>query len=301
MIERSLAALAPGGVMWVDAPGEWHGRIAHALRAAGLDIGPAVVFRTRGPASVEFALTPRGVGFAIDRGHVSRRWRLVRYLPGASALLLRLLPGVGFSASRLGTKPFGWLVDRLQDSSDADVAVITNWRGEQAPFLVFGLGRNETLVAKCAEKKAAAGIAQEADLLEQLGPGLANGGLHVPRLIDRQRTPRFFSLIESDVPGRPIAALIREGHHRELGAIVERLTDWLSHWNRETVRQVELTPALAEQLILKAAAEVANGAYLDWLSRQTAELIGRRVPLVAAHNDLTMANVLGDSTTILSV
>ena len=213
-------------------------------------------------------------------------------------MLLRLLPGIGFSAFRDGTTPFGWLVDRL---GGADVALMTNWRTEEAPFLLFALGTNETLLAKRGGQRFQAGISHEAAMLEQLRPGLANAGLQVPRVVDRHRTRHFYSLIESDVPGRPLAGLIREGHHRQIGAIIERLAEWLSRWNRATVRQIELTPALVDELILSPAREVAQQAYLQWISGQTERLVGRKVPLVAAHNDLTMANVLGDRSAILSV
>jgi len=302
MIRKALAALEADGVMWVDVAGRWRSAIAADLRAAGLEIGAPVAWRPRGSASVEFTLAERGLRFAIDRGHVSERWRtilaMLRYLPWGRAMLLRLLPGVGLSAFRDGTTPFGWLVDRLDG---ADVALTTNWRAEEAPFLLFALGSNETLVAKRGAKGFEAGISHEAAMLEQLRPGLANAGLHVPRVVDRHRTRHFSSLIESDVPGRPLAGLIREGHHRQLGAIIERLAEWLSRWNRATVRQVELTAALGEQLILSPAREVAQHQYLEWISRQTERLIGRKVTLVAPHNDLTMANVLGDRSAILSV
>ncbi|HEX5258784.1 MAG TPA: hypothetical protein VFW35_08385 [Sphingomicrobium sp.] len=305
MIQKALAALEVDGVIWVDAPGRWRSAVAANFRAAGLEIGAPVAWRPRGSASVEFALADRGLRFALDRGHVSERWRTIlavlRYLPWGRPMLLRLLPGIGFSAFRDGTAPFGWLVDRLDSAHGADVALLTNWRAEEAPFLVFALGTNETLVAKRGGKGFEARISHEAAMLEQLRPGLANAGLHVPRVVDHHRTRHFSSLIESDVPGRPIAGLIREGHHRQLGAIIDRLADWLSRWNRATVRQVELTAALSEQLILSPAREVAQHEYLAWISGQTERLVGRKVPLVGAHNDLTMANVLGDRSAILSV
>ena len=136
-------------------------------------------------------------------------------------------------------------------------------------------------------------------MLKQLGAGLAKTALEVPRLIDCTTTARFCSLIETHVPGRPMDSLIRDGRHRDVGAIADRLAEWLSQWNRQTLRHVELTPALAELLILSAARELAGtidrgSAYVEWLSGKTARLIGHKVPLVAAHNDLTMANVLGD-------
>ena len=103
-----------------------------------------------------------------------------------------------------------------------------------------------------------------------------------------------------------MASLIREGHHRDLGAIADRLSEWLTGWNRKTLHHIELTPDLAERLILSAARPLVTSidrgsAYLEWLSRQTGQLVGRQVPLVAAHNDLTMANVLGDTAGIRSV
>jgi hypothetical protein len=103
-----------------------------------------------------------------------------------------------------------------------------------------------------------------------------------------------------------MASLIREGHHRDLCVIANRLSDWLCCWNSKTVRHVELTPRLAEQLILSAARPLAGSidrasAYLEWLSGETGRLVGTKVPLVAAHNDLTMANVLADAAGIRSI
>jgi hypothetical protein len=302
MIQQALSALASDGIMWVDAPGRWRAELAIELRAAGLIIGSPVVWRPRGRASVEFALTEQGLRFVLDRGHVSHRWRAVlaalRHVPWGKTMLLHWLPGVGFSAFRPGTTPFRWLVGRLYD---ADVALTTNWRAEEAPFLLFALGKTESLVAKRGGKSFEAGISHEAAMLEQLRPGLANAGLPIPRLLKCHRTRHFCSLIESDVPGRPLAGLIRQGDHRQFGAIIERLAEWLSRWNRATLRQVELTAALSEQLILSPAREVAQHAHLEWISGQTDRLVGEKVPLVAAHNDLTMANVLGDRSAILSV
>jgi thiamine kinase-like enzyme len=63
---------------------------------------------------------------------------------------------------------------------------------------------------------------------------------------------------------------------------------------------------MAEQLILSPGRELAStidqGAdYLAWLNHRIQRLTGLPVPIVAAHNDLTMANVLGDANGIRSV
>lgn len=310
MVEGALSLLAPGGVLWVDAPLRWRSATQAALRASGLDIGASTVHRRRGTAWTEFALTVRGLRFALSNGLISRRWRFVlaalERVPGGRAQLLRVLPGVGFTAFRPGTAPFGWLIDRLTGMGNVDVALTTSWRGEHAPFLVFALADRAAIIAKRGGPKCCASIAHEADMLRLLEAGAAKAGLAIPRMIDFSATPRLCSLIETTVPGRPMAGWIREGQHRDLGAIADRLANWLGQWNSQTVRHVDLTPALGESLILAAARELAGtidggAAYLDWLSRETGRLIGRKVPLVAAHNDLTMANVLGDISGIRSI
>ena len=310
LIDRALSALAPQGIIWVDVPGKWRSTLMSNLRASGVITGALTVRRVRRAGEAQIALTPRALRFALNRGHVSGRWRSVlpvlEWMPFGRALLARLLPHVGFAAFRPGTRPFAWLADRLSPEQDVDVVLITNWRGDQAPFLVFALGANQALIAKRACAGCQAQVTHETAMLKLLGPGVAKCGLEVPRLIESRTTTTLSTLIEANVPGRPMASLIWKGYHRDLGRIVDRLAEWLTRWNRETLRHVELTPELGERLILSAARPLAGSidrgsTYLDWLSRETGRLIGTKVPLVAAHNDLTMANVLGDASGIRSV
>lgn len=310
MIKRALSALAPNGVIWVDAPGRWRAALMSILRASGMTIGAITVRRARGGGEAEIALTAQGLRFALQRGHLSGRWRwvlaLLGWIPFGPSLLTRLLPGVGFAAFQPGTRPFGWLVDRLTDERSVDVVLLTNWRSERAPYLVFGIGAGQALVAKRGGAECKAQIAHETEMLKLLGSDVADCGLEVPRLIDSHVTKTVSTLIESDVPGRPLASLIREGRHCDLGTIADRLSQWLARWNSQTLRHVELTPVLAERLILSAARPLIGSiergsAYLEWLSREADRLVGSKVPRVAAHNDLTMANVLGDTAGIRSV
>lgn len=265
--------------------------------------------RARGAGETHIALTPRALRFAIDRGHLSRRWRVVATMlraPFGQALLRRVLPGVGFAAFRPGRRPFNWLIERLPNQEDVDIALITNWRGERAAYLVFALASDQTLVAKRGDAECHVQIEHEAAMLKALGPGFERCGLAVPHLLDSYTKNRLSTLIESDVPGRPMASLIREGHHRNLGKIADRLGEWLACWNKHTLRHIELTSQLAEQLILSAARPLAGSidrgsAYFEWFSREAGRLVGAKVPLVAAHNDLTMANVLGDAAGIRSI
>lgn len=309
-IDRALAALAPGGVLWVEAPGRWRSALMTALGARSMEVGSSYVRRSRGAASTDFSLSPAGLRFALGSGKVSRRWwsvsAVLEHLPLGQAALLRLIPGIGFAAFRPGTIPFAWLTRRFSDPGGVDVALTTNWRGEQAPFLVFAVGQGETLIAKRGGLQCHASIAHEAAMLNRLAEDASRAGLKIPRLIDYSKTSSHSMLVETAVPGRPMAGWIREGRHRDLGSIADRLATWLSRWNSATVRHVEFTTDLCETLILSAPRELAGSitagaAYRDWLVQTASELIGRKVPLVAAHNDLTMANVLADSSGICSV
>ena len=310
MLEYALEALASNGILWVEVPRRSRPSIAAALRKSGMAIGAPTICRRRGAASTEFPLTPAGLRFALTGGHISRRWRLplafLERAPWAQSILFRLLPRVGFAALRPGTRPFGWLADSRSTMDRVDVALTTNWRGEGAPFLIFAIGADETIIAKRGSGHSRAQVENEAAMLKLVGAGVAGAGLEVPRLIEHQKTKRLSTLIETAVPGRPMASWIREGRHRDFAAVVQRLAEWLGVWNGRTVRNVELTPELSERLILSPARGLADtieggGAYLDWLCRQARRLIGHQVPLVAAHNDLTMANVLADRRGLRSV
>jgi hypothetical protein len=160
------------------------------------------------------------------------------------------------------------------------------------------LGEIETLAAKRGGPDSRSALKHEAQALAELAEGAADAGLQIPSLVDASFTSGLSIVVESAVPGRPMAGLIREGHC-DIGKLAARLAEWLAGWNARTVRHVELTPALADRWILSPARELASelehgAAYQAWLAAQTARLLSRPVPLVAAHNDLTMANVLGD-------
>ena len=310
LLKKCLAAVAPDGIMWIVVPGRWRRTMMHALRAEGMTVGAPTVHNQAPGSCFEFPLTGRGLRFALASGELPRRWWLalavLERLPWGRAVLLRILPCVGFAAFRPCNKPFEWLTKYLARSDNVDVAIKTNWRGERARYLVFALSDAEKLVAKRGGAACHAAIMEEARLLADLGEAPAEAGLEVPRFVDCITAPRLRSLIETSVPGRPVADLIRGGHLHDFDAIAKRLAIWIDRWNRRTIRQVNLTPALGEALILSAArklqASLEGGeSYLDWLTTEVAALVGQQVPLVAAHNDLTMANVLGDSSGLLSV
>lgn len=160
-----------------------------------------------------------------------------------------------------------------------------------------GAARPST-VAKIALTITDVDLADEAGILERLGPSAQSAGAAVPAPVSLDRLHGHTLLSMTVVDGRPAAALLHEDPGR-LVDVVERLVGWLERWNCRTraVRAVELS--WLEREVLAPAHALApflpgGDGYLAWLERRCAELAGRAVPFVAAHNDLSVWNVLLD-------
>ena len=111
--------------------------------------------------------------------------------------------------------------------------------------------------------------------------------------------------MQSVVAGRSADRLIDEG---SLAAedLQTRVGDWLENWNRSTVRICELGEAELERFVFAPLAQIpalatGHAAYVDHLRALAADAVGRRCPLVAAHGDLTAANIVFDSYASLGV
>jgi len=103
-------------------------------------------------------------------------------------------------------------------------------------------------------------------------------------------------LVARYLHGRSAAQLLRSGAIRPV-QVLEQLGAWLERWNGFSLGAERIDAAWLEGRILGPAAEVAPllaGAesYLAWLRRLAQPLAGSSLPSVAAHNDLTMVNVL---------
>ena len=99
--------------------------------------------------------------------------------------------------------------------------------------------------------------------------------------------------------GGDLAAAVLARRPERAASTIDQVAEWLRRWHRGTVRREPLTRARLEREVLGPAAAVAaeladGGAYVAALAERCARLEGREAPLVAAHNDLTMWNLLLD-------
>jgi hypothetical protein len=80
---------------------------------------------------------------------------------------------------------------------------------------------------------------------------------------------------------------------------MESVVHWLERWNRATMVIRLLDHERLRQEVLLPAKHLApyleqGEAYRQWLTRRCLDVVGVQVPFVAAHNDLTMSNMLID-------
>ncbi len=252
-----------------------------------------------GDAQYFIALTGRSLAFALGTWPLSHRWRwverLLRYAPVSSTVLRAILPSFGFAIHKAKSKPL--VVE--SDWNDREMVVATSWRGQQGATTIFLFEADErspSVVAKLAPSSRRAALRNEADKLDELGPGARMSGAQVPAVIRYSESEARCSLLLSCVPGRPASMVLRE-RPGAIAGVVGDISGWLNRWNAATAHQLELTAEHYERFVLEPARAVApdlesGAAYLDWLADACRRLSGRAVPFVCAHNDLTMSNIL---------
>ena len=298
---RAVTVLAGDGFIYVSAPRALRWAIARRLQASGLEIGRPFAQLRSGEAGCLVPLRAGPLAAAMQSWSGPRRWsyvaRLLADLPDSQHLLAALLPSASFLAYRPGRGPLSWLKDTLPGSEPVDALLATSWRGAEggAVLLVFGPHGNRPLaVAKRGAARMRHVRPDEGELLEILGRDARAAGMLVPRLLGR--LPSGDWLVQSFVPGVPLCRLL-SGGSMDAGLAIGKVAEWLARWNARTVMRMALTRAACERHLLaparKVCAELDNGTkYLDRLEQAAARLIWRDVAFVAAHNDLTMANVL---------
>jgi hypothetical protein len=293
-------ALDQDGVAFVVAPLRWRFRLLRAVREQGLVVGPTVLHLpdlassrylvTAGAARYATAcLVPRGSW----RGHAAS---LAARVPGGTRLIGQTdLASV--VVRRRGAAPlFRWLGDGPADR----VVVTRTWRAEGGSFTVSvvddGAARPRLVARVGSGPPAARETMGEARALETFGPSAEAAGAAVPRPLSTSQLQGVPVLVESGVPGRVAASTLSE-RPRAVPDVLDRVLAWLLSWNRATATAETLTTELLADEVLAPARLVgpaipSGAAYVERLERLCRTVAGTPLTLAAAHDDLTMTNVL---------
>jgi len=300
-----MSRLEPDGVLYALVPPGARLRARKALQAVGAEAIRSVVHHPDWNRShILLLLEPSPARYAVRRLMGLRPMKaalanLALQLPWAIRVVRGRHPGVALAAQRRGARPLGaWLAQAQAGSMPAGLVITSKWRGEHGTAVVFAIDDQKRLagIAKLAFDRARGKdrAHREYAALLRFGPGARASGAEVPEAQAVEAAPGTI-LLEQPIDGRQIAALL--GWRQEsVPSIIARITDWLVRWNRNTLStRIADRGWLEEQLLQPAAALPSlreRGDYLAWLQQQCARFAGQSVPVVAAHNDLTMSNLL---------
>ena len=266
-----IGALRPDGIAYLLG-----GRRARTrARHAGLDVGPLLL-------ELGELLVP------VERDAL--RWALGTRALSRRAALVRLLPTriVGLAARRsVARRPHPRPLAEWLHALGRGTSVVLS--GETA-FLIDDAG--VTLAARVEPRLPGSRTETERRALLELGTDARAAGAAVPTPLDQTELAGASLLVVTGLPGTPASRLIAR-RPRSRAALVDRLASWLGRWNEATAVERLLSPELLERkLLAPALALELDTPHLAALEGLAAAAAGRRVKLVAAHNDLTTANVL---------
>jgi len=284
-----VGALAPDGLAVVLAPPARRAAAARALERAGLVRAGTFLLAGRHLVSADPRALRHALGTVLAPSARRRLAHAVAPMPGGARALAALAGGAPVLRP-VGARPLLAWTRELAPGADPDSAVLTEtWRDRGGSSLVhvFGpSGAAPLAVAKVRAANGGAAHAQELAALETVAPGARAAGVETPELIASSRVGGRPVLLASAVPGRP-ASLVPNSP-----GVLDRLAVWLDAWGRASAVPDGLAAAEVEERL--AAGVRALAPHLPDAEAYEASLrrLAAPLPAVAAHNDLTTANVL---------
>jgi hypothetical protein len=291
------------GAVYAVLPRRSRARATRLLRHAGFSAQTAVAHL---PARKPRYLVPLDRGpwnYAFEyliasSARLRLALRLIGTLPMGARLLQLTLPGLGIVARRSDAIPLaGWVRAAASAKTTPGSAVVgRSWRGPDGAVIVHCLGARQT--KPWAVAKATPGLSAEGDALDRFGRDAEVAGARVPHTLAQLQRAGSSITIQTFVDGTSAARVLARVPAR-FPAVAQSVVDWLAVWNARTAIEAELDAAYLERHvrdpfdIVKPALQEAQ-PYDDFLRDLCDRVEGTVARLVAAHNDLTMWNVMVD-------
>jgi hypothetical protein len=301
--------LAPEGIVYVLAPRRWRWAIERLLRNHGLQIETHIAHFPNWESS-RYLVPLNGIlaQYAFSKLMPIRLWRrhfglVAIRLPFGEKLLSGMWPWTAFIARRPSDRSlFDWSFSLDSDVRRPRNAILSSsWRGQNSSVVLHrfsGLSPHPSAVIKIAWTiESDPDRVDEVETLARIGPSARAAGADVPETLWEEKIGGRQMFLQSPISGQSVAVLLASSPNRMI-EIIERVTIWLERWNLATKVVRPLDRDLIDHGVLGPVAYLApllqHGVeYRDRLAEQCAG-INVPVPLVAAHNDLTMWNLLLD-------
>jgi Phosphotransferase enzyme family len=309
-VRRATRSLASDAVVYVLAPQQWRHAISRLLREHSMSIEAAFAHLPDSASSRYIVpLHTITIRYALSkvipaRSSVRRAAAMALSLPGSGRLLGVALPSVALVARPSGARPlFSWVFQLGgQPHLSGRVVLSTRWRAEHGSAVLHRFSGSERLPSTVIKLPLTASMVDrrlsEAAILERLGPMARKAGARAPAISVVERRSGHPMLLQRALHGQSLATLLASQRWCWSDAM-EPIIQWLERWNRSTVVIKAVDAQWLEREILGPARLLAPGItggheYVEWLRVRCAEVSGAPLPRVAAHNDLTMWNVLLD-------
>jgi GT2 family glycosyltransferase len=247
--------------------------------------GPArlLVPLDRGPGRYALALAPLRGGRRALAG--------LAFHPSLGSAIRTLAPAVAQVYARRGARrPLDWLRFAGREPQPGRTILLRTGAGRR--LFLFDADGDEPVLTVVLRKGG--GLVPYDELRGPSDPAGTVGGAIVPERQGEATLGDEVAFVESVVPGRLAAAELQSSPAR-LGEVLGLVEEWLRRWHVGTKQRGVLSAELLEGRVLapaRANADIVGEDYLSRLERFAAELEGTEIPLVAAHGDLTMWNVL---------
>jgi phosphotransferase family enzyme len=298
--------LSPDGLLYAIVPPLWRSQFVKMLRLRGLVIELSVLHLPNLAASHYLVpLRNKPTRYVIERllGTTPARRQLALFglrFGYMRHIIKNLSPSIALVASRERVLPlFNWL--RGLEGGRLEIprhVVVRSPRPESRHVVLHCFYGNEVYPTAIAKVRCSSSGSTNDELktLQTLGGAARQAGADVPVAMGHVQIDEKEVSIQTTLKGTPAARLL-DYRPLRMFRVLAVITKWLEAWNRATAASRMLDEGIINGSILKPAKELSpfldhGQAYLSWLIELCRQLKGSPVPLVVAHNDLTMSNVL---------
>jgi hypothetical protein len=192
-----------------------------------------------------------------------------------------------------GSRPLlAWLGALRSARASCSGLVAGSWRAGGAIVVFrFGDGGFPDAVVKIGDAAV-----REARALRALGRGACIDGIAVPEVLEEGLLVSTPLAVQTPMPGLPATRVVQQSPGQARG-LLEALAGWLREWNARSACRRPYSPDDAERLVLgpvrRLSPALRDGPErVGRLVRLSEDCLGVTIPFVAAHNDLTAANIL---------